>query len=164
MIFVALGTSPSPFASIVSPLVSLSREYDILCQSGSTKFPPSIHSIPFLDHSQIQSYILNADLVVTHGGVGLISDCLSLGVKPVVVPRDGVADGANHSQRDFADLLALYGCLDLVANPLYLPSFISHRLRTQTTCDHSIDTDACSRFLSSDSDICSLISPYLPKI
>ena len=59
----------------------------------------------------------------------LITDCLSRSQTNCSTSK-GKKDGANHSQLDFAELLSLYSCIDLVSDPIYLKNFLEYRLCT----------------------------------
>ena len=89
-IFVTLGTiRPFRFDALVDAvLAATDRNDEIVWQLGETQrsgLPGEVHTtIGALDFDK---HTLDADIVVTHAGVGSIMRLLDLGVSPVVVPR-----------------------------------------------------------------------------
>ena len=88
MIFVALGTQDKPFKRLLELAEKINTDEKIVCQSGFTKYSSSkleIHD--YFDANEYSKYINEADVVITHGGVGTILNALSLNKKIIVVPR-----------------------------------------------------------------------------
>ena len=79
MILVLLGTQDKPFLRL---LKMVSKEIDkgnikekVVAQTGYTAF------------SEIEKLIDKARIIITHAGVGTITECLEKGKKIIVVPR-----------------------------------------------------------------------------
>jgi UDP-N-acetylglucosamine transferase subunit ALG13 len=63
---------------------------DVLAQIGPGAWrPPHVASIPMLDPDEMRSRIFDADVVVSHAGMGTIITALELGRPLLVVPRRG---------------------------------------------------------------------------
>jgi UDP-N-acetylglucosamine--N-acetylmuramyl-(pentapeptide) pyrophosphoryl-undecaprenol N-acetylglucosamine transferase len=89
-IFVALGTiSGFEFHRAVNLTLSIISKGDsIKWQLGST----NAHHLPGIsfdkvDKNQFYDLLKWADVVICHGGMGIITECLNLGKIPVVIPR-----------------------------------------------------------------------------
>lgn len=89
-LFVTLGTiAPYRFDSLVDAVLATGlADSTTVWQTGSTTRTDlpgrTMESMGYLD---IRNAMLQADVVVTHGGVGTILDCLDMGKRPVIVPR-----------------------------------------------------------------------------
>ncbi len=92
MILVLLGTQDSPFDRI---LKAISKEKEkknirdrVVAQIGCTNFEDeSIETFDFASKEKIEELIDKARIVITHGGVGVITECINKGKKVIVVPR-----------------------------------------------------------------------------
>jgi UDP-N-acetylglucosamine transferase subunit ALG13 len=61
---------------------------DTFVQYGNSRVvPSSCRAVAFVPRDEFDQIILQASLVITHGGAGSIGKCLLTGKKPVVVPR-----------------------------------------------------------------------------
>lgn len=89
MIFVTVGTDKHEFTRLVKKAEELSKELDekVIVQTGRTEYEPDCENFDFLPENKFLKYIKNADVVVTHAGVGSIVNCLKEGKPTVVVPR-----------------------------------------------------------------------------
>ena len=88
MIFVALGTQDKSFKRLLELAEKINTDEKIVCQSGFTKYSSNkleIHD--YFSADEYNKYINEADVVITHGGVGTILNALSLNKKIIVVPR-----------------------------------------------------------------------------
>lgn len=92
MILVLLGTQDKPFDRL---LKAISREIKkgtikekVVAQIGFTQFSDDkIKSFDFTDNDEIHALIDKARIVITHAGVGNITECINKGKKVIVVPR-----------------------------------------------------------------------------
>ncbi len=92
MILVLLGTQDKPFERI---LKSVSRQIDkgnikekVVAQTGCTSFEhKKIKTFDFMPKEKLYELMDKARLIITHGGVGTITECISKGKKVIVVPR-----------------------------------------------------------------------------
>ena len=88
MIFVALGTQDKSFKRLLEIAEKINTDDKIVCQAGFTKDESNkleIHD--YFDADEYNRIINEADVVITHGGVGTILNALSLNKKIIVVPR-----------------------------------------------------------------------------
>ena len=92
MIFVTVGTHDKPFKRL---LVEIQRLIDkgiikdkVIVQAGSTKFESKDMTIlDLIPMDEFNKYISECDLLITHGGVGSITDALKKNKKVIAVPR-----------------------------------------------------------------------------
>ena len=88
MLFVALGTQDKPFKRLLELAEKINTDEKIVCQSGFTKYSSNKLEIQdYFSSDDYNKYINEADIVITHGGVGTILNALSLNKKIIVVPR-----------------------------------------------------------------------------
>ena len=88
MIFVALGTQDKSFKRLLELAEKINTDEKIVCQSGFTKYSSNKLEIQdYFSSDDYNKYINEADIVITHGGVGTILNALSLNKKIIVVPR-----------------------------------------------------------------------------
>jgi UDP-N-acetylglucosamine transferase subunit ALG13 len=92
MIFVTVGTERYPFDRLlqfVDFAVQKNNVMDeIIFQLGPSFYQPKRGQVKkFLPFTTMREHLKNASLVITHGGVGTVNLCLSLGKKPLVCPR-----------------------------------------------------------------------------
>lgn len=117
-IFIALGTIKGfPFERLVRTVLPLLRESDkVVWQLGVT----SIHTLPgttydFLDRQQFLENIINADVIISHAGFGIITNCLVEGKTPIVMARraENFEHVDNH-QVEIAEMLAEKGLISIL--------------------------------------------------
>ena len=92
MIFVTLGTQDKPFNRL---LVAVEKAIDdgfitddVVVQVGFTKFKSDKMKVfDLIGQEDFASYMKQADLLITHGGVGSIITGLNLGKKIIAAPR-----------------------------------------------------------------------------
>lgn len=92
MIIVSLGTHERPFLRLVKKIEYLIQKKKIkesvIIQLGYTKYNiKGVKSYDFVPVNKMRDYIKKSSVMITHGGVGSIMDCLSFGKPPIVVPR-----------------------------------------------------------------------------
>jgi UDP-N-acetylglucosamine transferase subunit ALG13 len=87
VIFATLGTHHDPFPRLIRALEALPSAA-LVVQHGHSGAPSGAsRSVSFLPFAEMIEHIRNADVVITHAGVGSILLCLRNGRKPLVVPR-----------------------------------------------------------------------------
>lgn len=91
MIFVTVGTQ-LPFDRMVRAIDQWAGQTDpapdVFAQVGpSTYVPQHIKSKPFISTSEYAEFVLNADVIVSHAGIGSIVTALSHGKPIVIIPR-----------------------------------------------------------------------------
>lgn len=92
MILVLLGTQDKPFDRL---LKAVSKEIKngnikekVIAQVGYSSFKSEkIKMFDFASKEEIEKLIDKAKLIITHAGVGTITDCLNKNKKVIVVPR-----------------------------------------------------------------------------
>lgn len=108
MIFVTVGTHEQPFDRLLRCIDKMVEDEiikeEVIIQKGYTDYD-LIHceSYKLIGYDEMQKYILDARIVVTHGGPASFLAPLSLGKIPVVVPRKKeFNEHVNNHQLDFA--------------------------------------------------------------
>ncbi|SRR5574344_1298471 len=92
MILILLGTQDKPFERILKAVSKSIKSGNIkdkvIAQVGCTKYDlDDITCFDFKPKEEVQELIKEADMVITHGGVGTIIECISNDKKVIVVPR-----------------------------------------------------------------------------
>lgn len=92
MIFVSLGSQKFQFNRLLKKLDELCLENKItepiFAQTGHSDYQPQSFSFtPFLDRDSFLEKLKEADLVITHGGTGVIVNAIKLGKKVIALPR-----------------------------------------------------------------------------
>ena len=92
MILILLGTQDKPFDRILKEVSKLKKEGyikdKVVAQTGYTKFDDeNIECFDFVSKKEVEELIEKARIVIAHGGVGIITECLSMNKKVIVVPR-----------------------------------------------------------------------------
>lgn len=93
MIFVTLGTQKFQFDRLLKTVDHLVQEgaiqEEVFAQTGfSTYKPKHFKAERFLNSSEFQNRISQADIIISHAGVGTIMQCLKMRKKIIVFPRD----------------------------------------------------------------------------
>lgn len=111
MIFVTVGTHEQPFNRLIEEVDKLKRDGkiddDVIIQKGySTYNPKFCTTYDFLAYDDMQQFIKEARIILTHGGPASFIIPLSLGKKPIVVPRQKkYNEHVNDHQLEFAQNL-----------------------------------------------------------
>jgi len=88
LIFVTVGTHEQPFNRLLKIVDEMRLDQEIIVQYGfSTYRFENCTNQPFVEFDEMRGMMSRADAVVTHAGVGSIMLALSVGKRPVVVPR-----------------------------------------------------------------------------
>ncbi|MGE7683275.1 PssE/Cps14G family polysaccharide biosynthesis glycosyltransferase [Peribacillus simplex] len=92
MILVTVGTQKFPFDRLLKMVDELIDEKviidNVLGQVGYSSYKPLYYnSFDFKPESEMNSMMKNADILITHAGVGSIITALQLQKKVIVVPR-----------------------------------------------------------------------------
>ena len=128
MIFVSLGTQDKPFNRIIDYILKLKEEIkelediEIVFQIGQTKLSEeekskieklnektrnkekkNITVFNMLKPEDMKKYIINANIVVTHAGVGTIMECIEHNKDIIVLPRkEENGEHVNNHQEEIA--------------------------------------------------------------
>lgn len=92
MILVMLGTQDKPFDRILKAVAREKKKGNIkdkvIAQIGCTNFKDdNIKTFDFSSKEEIESLIEKARIIITHAGVGTITECISKDKKVIVIPR-----------------------------------------------------------------------------
>ncbi|MDO8624518.1 MAG: glycosyltransferase [Candidatus Diapherotrites archaeon] len=92
VIFVTVGTHPQQFNRLLAKLDGLVGEKalsaDVFSQSGASTYRPKHYKCAaYMDLTEFERRLSDADLVITHGGEGNIGLCLKHRVKCIAMPR-----------------------------------------------------------------------------
>lgn len=123
MIFVILGSQKFQFDRLLKTIDELKSSGEIkekiVAQSGYSDYKPSsFKTVDFVERSDFDKYISDADLVICHGGTGAIITALKKGKKVIAVPRDNkYAEHVDNHQFQivsaFANLGLIEACFDV---------------------------------------------------
>jgi UDP-N-acetylglucosamine transferase subunit ALG13 len=91
MIFVTVGTERFPFDRLLRAVDKLARQgllKDVYCQIGASGYKPAYCSYKvFLPFEEVVYCIQESELVIAHGGAGIVALCLKFGKIPILAPR-----------------------------------------------------------------------------
>lgn len=112
MIFVTVGTHEQQFNRLIQCIDRLKEsgeiEDKIIIQTGFSSYEPkNCEWSKFLPYQDMQKYVEDADIVITHGGPASFIMPLRIGKIPIVVPRQKqFGEHVNDHQVEFARLIA----------------------------------------------------------
>lgn len=113
MIFVSLGTHEQPFERALDLVADLARRDSVVVQHGATLPRPELPGVQwstYLDWEPLCAYMRQADMVITHAGVGSAVTAIRAGKKPVLVPRLArYGEHVDDHQLQLAERLAEFG-------------------------------------------------------
>ena len=90
MVLISVGTQKQQFTRIFDLVKRSKRLYKekIIAQAGYTKYDSKrIEMFEFIPLDEMEKYISESDLIISHGGVGTIFSALKKGKKVIAVPR-----------------------------------------------------------------------------
>lgn len=92
MIFLTVGTQDKQFYRLLEIVDNAIKKgivkEEVIAQVGHTKFESkNIKTYKFMSDKKLNEYIDKADLVVTHGGVGILTSSLMKKKKIFAIPR-----------------------------------------------------------------------------
>ena len=88
MILVTTGTNGAPFDRLLRAVELLPAGEPVVVQHGPSSLrPPGCDCVDYVSFSKLVELVQDAQLVITHAGVGSILVALMNGKRPVVVPR-----------------------------------------------------------------------------
>ena len=92
LIFVILGTQDKGFERMLKEIDELIKDgiitNRVVVQAGSTNFKSNeMDIIDYLPMQKFHKYIEEADIIITHGGVGSILDAIKHHKKVIAIPR-----------------------------------------------------------------------------
>ena len=107
MIFVTVGTHEQPFDRLLEKVDSLKKvgviNDEVVMQIGFSNYiPSSCKYEKFFGHDEMEDYVKNARIIITHGGPSSFIMPLQVGKVPIVVPRrEKYGEHVNDHQVDF---------------------------------------------------------------
>ena len=123
MILVMLGTQNNSFHRLLEKIEELIKndviKDNVIVQAGYTKFKSDDMQIfDLIPREKLEKYQNQADLIITHGGVGSIITSLKLGKKVIAIPRlHEYGEHVNNHQIEIVELFNnkgyIIGCMDL---------------------------------------------------
>lgn len=123
MIFVTLGSQKFQFDRLLQKLDELVTKgtisEKIVAQIGaSTYMPQNYEYVQFMDREQFANTMDQCDIVITHGGTGVIISAVKKGKKVIAIPRlakykEHVDDHQLQLLHQFDDLQLICACYDL---------------------------------------------------
>lgn len=131
MIFVTVGTEKFPFDRLLKTIdegiSSGEIKHDVFAQSGTSRYAPvNYEHTAFLPFTEMVEKIQQADMVVSHSGVGSTLLCLSLGKIPVLFPRfEQLGEHLDNHQLEFTRQMEKHGKVLAAYNEQELPAMIS---------------------------------------
>ena len=92
MILVMLGTQNNSFQRLLEEIDKLINngviQEKVIVQAGYTKYKSkNMEIFSLISQDELEKYQIQANLIITHGGVGSIIGSLKLGKKVIAVPR-----------------------------------------------------------------------------
>ena len=116
-ILVLVGTDHHPFARAVRWAESWAARHpdsDVFVQHGFTEAPTLVRGEAFVDQLTLRKMLRHADVVISHGGPGSITDARTAGHRPLVLPRDPRrGEHVDDHQQRFAAWAAEKGLVDV---------------------------------------------------
>jgi UDP-N-acetylglucosamine transferase subunit ALG13 len=114
-----LGTDHHPFPRLVGwcdTLAANRPDIEVIVQYGSSAPPQLATGVAFLDKQALTGHLDQAQVAVTHGGPGLISDVRNAGLEPLVVPRNpDLGEHVDGHQLRFVNRIATSGIVRALA-------------------------------------------------
>ena len=91
-IFIAVGTHPMQFNRLLEKIDGLIESKklsgNIFAQTGYSTYKPKHYKYSkFLGFDEFKKRMKSADLIITHGGEGIIGTALQMSKKMIIVPR-----------------------------------------------------------------------------
>ncbi|MBK8156007.1 MAG: multidrug MFS transporter [Streptococcus sp.] len=108
MIFVTVGTHEQPFNRLIEEVDCLKKENiiteDVFIQTGFSTYEPQYCEWKnIISYDEMESYMKEATIVITHGGPATFMSAITHGKKPIVVPRqEKFGEHVNNHQLEFA--------------------------------------------------------------
>ncbi len=108
MIFVTVGTHEQPFDRLVKKMDDLVAEgviqEPVMIQTGYSTYEPKHCSFQkLLPYPEMERYIAEARIIITHGGPASFISALQVGKIPIVVPRKSdLNEHVNDHQVEFS--------------------------------------------------------------
>ena len=109
MILVTLGTQKQKFYRLLDAVENLNTDEEIIVQAGGSADYKSdkMKIFDFISYDEMQKYIDEADLIITHGGTGSIIMPLQKGKKVIAAPRlEKYGEHINDHQKEIVNVFS----------------------------------------------------------
>jgi UDP-N-acetylglucosamine--N-acetylmuramyl-(pentapeptide) pyrophosphoryl-undecaprenol N-acetylglucosamine transferase len=117
VIFATCGSSHLPFERFMRALAAVPAD-DLIVQHGPATAPRAARSVPFLPYAEVLKLIEEADVVVSHAGVGSIICAVRAGHTPIVFPRlERYGETVDDHQFELARALEQRGTVRVATDP-----------------------------------------------
>lgn len=88
MILVTLGTQEQQFTRLLDYIENSNIKEEVIVQAGHTKYDSKKMKIfDFISYEEMNKYVSDADIIITHGGTGSITGPLKKGKKVIACAR-----------------------------------------------------------------------------
>ncbi|CYW30835.1 glycosyltransferase [Streptococcus suis] len=143
MIFVTVGTHEQQFNRLIKEIDLLKKNGsitdEIFIQTGFSTYEPKYCTWKnLLSYSEMEDYMLKADIVVTHGGPASFMDAMSKGKTTIVVPRQKkYGEHVNDHQLEFCKKIVEKGYeLTMVKDVSDLKNYLNESNFQQVKLNH----------------------------
>ncbi|HEM5327545.1 glycosyltransferase [Streptococcus suis] len=143
MIFVTVGTHEQQFNRLIKEIDLLKKNGsitdEIFIQTGFSTYEPKYCTWKnLLSYSEMEDYMLKADIVVTHGGPASFMDAMSKGKTTIVVPRQKkYGEHVNDHQLEFCKKIVEKGYeLTMVKDVSDLKNYLNESNFQQVKFNH----------------------------
>lgn len=130
MILLVLGSQKFQFNRLVKEIDRLkasgSIQEEIIAQVGYTPYQPQHFSTyDFIEKSQLDNLISQANFVICHGGTGIIVSALKQGKKVIAVPRNqAFKEHVDNHQFQIVSMFSQLNYIEACENPALLEEAI----------------------------------------
>ncbi len=110
-----VGTDHHPFDRLVSwcdILAAARPDIDVIVQHGRSQPPKVAEGQAFFEREELAALLARADVAISHGGPGLISEIRAVGIHPIGLPRN--PDLGEHVDAHQMRFVARMGRADVV--------------------------------------------------
>ena len=117
MILVMLGTQNNSFHRLLEEIDNLIKDGiikdEVIVQAGYTKYSSdNMKILTLISKEELEKLQEQADLIITHGGVGSIMTSIERGKKVIAIPRlHKYGEHVNNHQKEIVEKFAKDGCI-----------------------------------------------------
>ena len=159
MTLVILGTQDKEFTRLLKMVEDEIKKGlikgDVIVQAGQTKYKSNYMEIlDLIPNAKFNKLIKEADLVITHGGVGSIISALKQGKKVIAVPR--LSKYGEHVNDHQLEIVEEFGKLG------YIKSATNKRELTKAL--EEIDSFEAKKYKSNNNKMIKLIEDFIDNI
>jgi UDP-N-acetylglucosamine transferase subunit ALG13 len=138
MIFVTVGTHEQPFNRLIEEVDKLKGEGiildDVFIQTGFSTYEPRYCEWKrIISYSEMEKYMDESEIIITHGGPATFMSVIAKGKKPIVVPRRvQFGEHVNDHQLEFAkQVFERFDSIFVVENVDSLKDYLTQELSLQ---------------------------------